>query len=181
MAAISSRYARALADVVMDRKLDAAQVRRELRLLAEMVEQNDELRRVWAAPALPAAQKRAVLDAVVKRARVSQTVRNFLAVLIDHERIPLLEQIVRQVELELDRRLNLTQAEITSARDLGAQEKRALEAEIEQLTGRRVRASYRRDPNLLGGAVIKVGSTIYDGSVLGQLNKIKEHLVEAGS
>ncbi|HET7751516.1 MAG TPA: ATP synthase F1 subunit delta, partial [Terriglobales bacterium] len=106
-------------------------------------------------------------------------VRNFLAVLIDHERIAMMEQIVRQFEVELDRRLNLTQAEITSARDLSPEEKRVLEAEIGRLTGKQVRASYFRDSNLLGGAVIKVGSTIYDGSVLGQLNKIREHLVES--
>ncbi|HEV2115397.1 MAG TPA: ATP synthase F1 subunit delta [Terriglobales bacterium] len=179
MAAVSSRYARAFADVVTDRNLDAAQVRREVRSLAAVVEQNSELRRVWEAPALPAAQKRAVLDAVAKRAGVSPVVRNFLAVLIDHERIPMLDQIVRQFEVELDRRLNLAEAEITSARDLSPEEKRVLEAKIGRLTGKQVRASYFRDPSLLGGAVIKVGSTIYDGSVLGQLNKIREHLVES--
>ncbi len=181
MAAISSRYARAFADVVMERKLDAGRVRSELRSLTEVVLQNSELRRVWEAPALPAAQKRAVLDALAKRAGVSPMVRNFLAVLIDHERIPLLEQIVGQVETELDRRLNLAQAEVTSARELHPEEKRVLEAEVERLTGKKVRARYHRDPGLLGGAVIKVGSTIYDGSVLGQLNKIREHLVESGS
>jgi F-type H+-transporting ATPase subunit delta len=181
MAAVSSRYARAFADVVMERKLEPSQVRRDLHLLADIVEQNGELRRVWEAPALPAAQKRAVLDALAKRAGTSAMVRNFLAVLIDHGRMPLLEQILRQFEMELDRRLNLAEAEITSARDLDAEEKRSLELEVGRLTGKKVRASYRRDPNLLGGAVIKVGSTIYDGSVLGQLNKIREHLVEAGS
>lgn len=181
MAAVTSRYARAFADVVMERKLDGGRVRSELRSLAEIVEQNPVLRRVWEAPALPAAQKRAVLDALVKRAGASAMVRNFLAVLIDHDRMPLLEQIVRQFETELDRRLNLAEAEITSARELSAEEKRILEAEIGRLTGKKVRANYHRDGSLLGGAVIKVGSTIYDGSVLGQLNKIREHLIEAGS
>lgn len=179
MAAVTSRYARAFADVVMERKLDAAQVRSELRSLAEVVGRNPELRRVWEAPALPAAQKRAVLDALVKRAGVLPLVRNFLAVLIDHERMPVLDQIVRQFENELDRRLNLAEAEVTSARDLSPDEKRVLESEVERLTGKKVRARYSRDPGLLGGAVIKVGSTIYDGSVLGQLNKIREHLVES--
>jgi F-type H+-transporting ATPase subunit delta len=177
--AVSNRYARAFADVVMERKLDAGQVRSELRSLAEILQQNLELRRVWEVPALPGARKLAVLDALARRAGVSPMVRNFVAVLIDHERIPLLQQIVRQFEVELDRRLNLAEAEITSARDLGPEEKRVLEAEIGRLTGKKVRASYRRDASLLGGAVIKVGSTIYDGSVLGQLNKIREHLMES--
>lgn len=181
MAAVSNRYARAFADVVMERHLNADQVRSELRTLAEVVEQNGELRRVWEAPALPAAQKRAVLDALVRRAGISVLTRNFVAVLIDHERIPMLDQVLRQFEVELDRRLNLTKAEITSARDLSPEEKRLLEREIGRMTGKQVRASYARDTSLLGGAVIKVGSTIYDGSVLGQLNKIREHLVESGS
>jgi F-type H+-transporting ATPase subunit delta len=80
--------------------------------------------------------------------------------------------------VELDRRLDLTKAEIISARDLSPEEKRMLERELGRLTGKQVRASYSRDASLLGGAVIKVGSTIYDGSILGQLNKIREHLVE---
>src|SRR5690242_21269224 len=117
MAAVSNRYARAFADVVMERKLDPAQVRRELRLLAETIQQNSELRRVWEAPALPAAQKRAVLDALAKRAGISPIVRNFAAVLIDHERIPMMDQIGRQFEVELDRRLNLAQAEITRSEE----------------------------------------------------------------
>lgn len=178
MAAVSSRYARAFADVVVERKLDAAQARRELRLLAETVAGSLELRRVWEAPALAAAQKRAVLDALCRREGISAVVRNFLAVLIDHERIALLDQIVRQSEAELDRRLGLAEAEITSARDLSPEEKRLLEAEVARVTGKKVRASYHRDASLLGGAVVKVGSTVYDGSVLGQLNKIRAHLVE---
>ena len=181
MAAISNRYARAFAEVVTERNLNPDQVRGELRSLAEVVEQNSELRRVWEAPALPAAQKRAVLDALAWREGISAMTRNFIAVLIDHQRIPLLDQIVRHFEVELDRRLDLTKAEIISARDLSPEEKRVLERELGRLTGKQVRTSYSRDASLLGGAVIKVGSTIYDGSILGQLNKIREHLAESDS
>jgi F-type H+-transporting ATPase subunit delta len=61
-----------------------------------------------------------------------------------------------------------------TARDLGETERRALESQVGKLTGKKVRAQYARDASLLGGAVVRVGSTIYDGSVLGQLNRIKE-------
>src|SRR5437868_13502844 len=118
MAAVTSRYARAFVDVIFDRKLNADEARREVRLIAATVAEGEPFRRVWETPALAAEQKRKLLDALVQRLGVSRQVRNFIAVLIDHERIALLPEIVHQVELELDRHLGLTQADITTARDL---------------------------------------------------------------
>jgi len=176
MAGISNRYGRAFADVVFDKRLEAAKIRQELRSLADTVEQSQELRRAWETPALSGDEKRRLLDAIVARAGISKPVRNFVAVLIDHERIPLLPQTVRQFEQELDRRLNIADVEITSARELGPEEKRLLERQITEMVGKTVRARYEHDQSIMGGAVIKIGSTIYDGSILGQLNKLREQL-----
>jgi F-type H+-transporting ATPase subunit delta len=159
--------------------LDPGKTLQDLHSLCDLVAANEELRRVWENPALPPEQKRGLLDAIVQRSGISQPVRNFVAVVMDHGRMPLLPHIVKQFESEMLARLNLAEAEITSARDLSDQEKRTLESQIERMTGKRVRARYGRDPGLLGGAVIKIGSTIYDGSVLGQLNKIREQLAGA--
>jgi F-type H+-transporting ATPase subunit delta len=101
-------------------------------------------------------------------------VRNLVAVLIDHRRIHFLEPVIRQLEKELDARMGFAEAEIITSRDLGDAEKREVEARVEKLTGKKVRAHYAQDPSLLGGAVVRVGSTIYDGSVKGQLERIKE-------
>jgi F-type H+-transporting ATPase subunit delta len=101
-----------------------------------------------------------------------------MAVLIEQGRTAALPAIVREFELELDRRLGFVQAGIASARDLSPDEKSALEQKVEQLTGCKVRAQYDIDKSLLGGAVVKVGSTIYDGSLRGQLRRIKEQLSE---
>jgi F-type H+-transporting ATPase subunit delta len=178
MASVGYRYARALADVVFDTRLDSGQALAELQSLAALVAESGELRRVWENPALAAEEKRRLLDAMAARSGISRPVRNFMAVLIDHGRVPLLAQIARQFESEVVRRLNLAEAEIASARDLRDDEKRALESQIEKLTGKKVRARYRRDADLLGGVVIRMGSTIYDGSVLGQLNRMRGELVE---
>ncbi len=105
---------------------------------------------------------------------ISTQVRNLVAVLIDHRRVHFLEPIIRQLEKELDARLGFAEAEITSARELGDAEKREFEAQVGKLTGKKVRARYAQDASLLGGAVVRVGSTIYDGSVKGQLERIKE-------
>lgn len=174
MASVASIYARAFADVVSDQHLDADRSIAELQAIAALLSQSAELRRVWENPAIPAEQKRGLLDAIAKRQRMSQPVRNLAAVLIDHRRVQFLGRIVQQLEKELDARLGFAEADITSARDLGDGEKRALEAQVGKLTGKRVRARYGRDESLLGGAVLRIGSTIYDGSVKGQLEKMKE-------
>lgn len=174
MASVTNTYARAFADAVFDGRFDPAKTLQEAQALAELVAGSKQLRDVWETPSIPAEQKRAVLDAIVARQGISRTVRNFVAVLIDHRRINFLGPIVKQFEQELNQRLGFTEAEITSARELGEVERRAIEAQVEKLTGRKVRAHYSRDASLLGGAVVRVGSTIYDGSVQGQLEKIRQ-------
>jgi F-type H+-transporting ATPase subunit delta len=86
------------------------------------------------------------------------------------------DAIVEQLGHELDARLGFAEAQITSARDLSDAERRALEGQVEKLTGKKVRAKYSRDSAILGGAIVRVGSTIYDGSVLGQLQRIREQI-----
>lgn len=176
MAAVLSRYARAFADVVMDKRLDAGQTMEQVNALVALVESSPDLRRVWESPAIAIEQKRLLLDSIAARLGVSKTVRNFVAVLIDHHRIAALPQIVKQFETELYQRLGLADVDVTSSRELGADERRQIEQQIERMTGKKVRAKYSTDRNLIGGAVVKMGSTVYDGSVRGQLQKIREEL-----
>ena len=174
MASVASAYARAFADVVIVKHLDAHRAIGGLRRISGLVTESTELRRVWENPAVPAEQKRRLLDAIVKREGIEKPVRNLVAVLIDHRRILFLARITEQLEKELDARMGFAEAQITSARELGDAERRVLEAQIEKVTGSKIRARFGLDASLLGGAVVRVGSTIYDGSVKGQLEKIKE-------
>jgi F-type H+-transporting ATPase subunit delta len=174
VASVASTYARAFADVVFTAHLDASRAVGGLREIARLLAESTDLRRVWENPAVPAEQKRKLLDAIVQREGIDKPVRNLVAVLIDHRRVQFLPRIVEQLEKELDARLGFAEAQISSARELGDAEKRALEAQIEKTTGKKVRARYALDSSLLGGALVRVGSTIYDGSVKGQLEKIRE-------
>jgi F-type H+-transporting ATPase subunit delta len=171
---VASTYGRAFADVVLSTHLDADRSIAELRAIASLLAESSELRRVWDNPAIPAEQKRRVLDAIAGRDGFSKQVRNLVAVLIDHRRIHFLEPIIAQLEKELDARLGFAEAQITSARALGDAEKGEFEAQVGKLTGKKVRARYRQDASLLGGAMVRVGSTIYDGSVKGQLERMRE-------
>jgi len=177
MAAVSNRYARAFADVVMESKLDAAKTVVQLQAFVDTYAGSVELRKVWGSPAVPAEQKRALLDQIVgQMGEVPKALRNFIAVLIDHSRIAILPDIARHVESELNTRLGRVEAQVTSARPLNEGEQRALVAQVAEATGRQVTAKYAIDAALLGGAVVRVGSTVYDGSVRGQLQKIRLEL-----
>jgi F-type H+-transporting ATPase subunit delta len=177
MASVAGAYARAFADVVLDDHLNEDRCIAELRTIANLLSQSSDLRRVWENPAIPAEQKRGVLDVIVERDRISKQVRNLIAVLIDHRRTHFLQPIIAQLEKELDARLGFAEAQIVSARELADAEKREFETQVQKLTGKKVRAQYGQDASLLGGAVVRIGSTIYDGSVKGQLERIREEIV----
>ncbi len=177
MATVTNTYARAFADVVMDKHLDPAATLAEAQQIAALADESKVLREVWDAPAISADQKRAVLDGIVKRAGISRPVRNFVAVLIDHRRTRFIAEIVTQFAQELNQRLGFAEAEVTTARELNADERSKLEADLAKVTSKRIRATYIKDAAILGGAIARVGSTVYDGSVKGQLEKIRQQLM----
>ena len=179
MAAVASRYARAMVDVVLDDKIDPTIAIQQVNDMATTVTESNQLRKVWESPAVPAEQKRALLDAIVARAGTIRPIRNFFAILIDHGRIPMVAEIARQFETELNTQLGFVEADVTSSRQLSDVEKRDLEAQVASITGKKVRAKYDTNPELLGGALVRVGSTIYDGSVRGQLQRLKEQLASS--
>ena len=144
-----------------------AKTLREAQSLAALVAASKELRQVWETPSIPAEQKRAVLDAIVAREKISRPVRNFMAVLIDHRRVHFLEPIVKQFEQELNQRLGFTEAEITSARELTCTGARGAGSAGGKADRQESARPLLAGCILLGGAVVQVGSTIYDGSVKG--------------
>ena len=180
MASVVGTYARAFADVAMAPKnqLDPDRALRELYGMLALMRESAQLRRVLENPSIPSDRKRAVLDAITAKLGTTRQVRNFVAVVTDHRRLPLFGEILKQLEQELNDRQGFAEAQVHSARQLSDPEKKMLEAEITKMTGKKVKAIYDQDVTLLGGAVVQVGSTIYDGSVKGQLEKIREQLVE---
>jgi F-type H+-transporting ATPase subunit delta len=172
-----TRYACAFADVMRERNLDRTRTAEELAVFARLLERSRDLHAIWQNPSVEGNQKREVLDWIAAKAGASQMVRNFIAVLIDRHRISQLPEVIHQLELELNKRMGLTEAEVTTARPLSDVERRALEARMEVLTGKRVLARYATDASLLGGVVVRSGSTVYDGSLRRQLENLKEQLV----
>jgi F-type H+-transporting ATPase subunit delta len=179
MSVFAARYARALADVVLESKLNPAEVLQQLNDFAATFAGSKELREVLLNPSLPTAKRVAILDAVNRRIGCGPKVRNFLAVLISRERLAALNEIVEEYRIEMNRRLEISDAEVLTARPLLDQERAKLEREVTELAGTRVNATFLEDKSLIGGAIVRIGSTIYDGSVRGRLERLKERLVSS--
>lgn len=177
MSIYASRYARAFADVVESAKLDPAAVDQQLEDFAATWNGSAELREVLNNPAVASEVKVGVLDKINTRMGCIPLVRNFLAVLINHNRLEAFGEILAQYRREMHARLGISEAQVTTARKLDDAERRELEEQVAKLAGRQVSAKFDEDSSILGGAVVRIGSTVYDGSVRGSLSKLKAQLI----
>jgi len=179
MSALTLRYAHAFASVAASSRLDVNAAQQQMRDFSETFASSDELREVLMNPSIAGEQKLKVLDAIAGRIGMFPQVRNFLAVIMDHQRLAELNEIVTEYHAVADEQAGMAEAEITSAHPLNDEDRAELEAQVTKLAGGKVRATYRQDAALLGGAVVRIGSTVYDGSLRGQLQQLKQRLVSA--
>ena len=175
MSAVAERYAAALADVALERK-SADKVKRDLAGFIEVFFSSAELRNCLESPAVSGEVKRRVVELVAAKMSVDEAVRNFIYLIVDHRRTEMLREILEALGQQLYARLGIAEAEVSSARELSDAEKKELTRVLERRTGKKIEAHFREDKALLGGAVVRVGSTIYDGSVREQLNRMREQL-----
>ena len=179
MAAFELRYARAFQQVAQAQGLNNDQVRQQLADFSGTMHSSRELREFLANPSLEPQDKLKVLDAVVGRIGITKTVRNFIAVLMDHQRLESLDDVVAEYQTMADAANNVAEVEIVSAKPLADDERNLLQSRAGELAGSNVRVRWSLDGSLLGGAVIRLGSRVYDGSVRGQLEQMKQHLAGA--
>jgi F-type H+-transporting ATPase subunit delta len=176
--AVTSRYAAALADVAMEQK-NADALRSDLASFVDAFSSSADLRNVLESPAVSHEAKRNVVEKLSERMNLAPAVRNFVYLLVDHRRTEMLQEIQEAFQTELNARLGIAEAEVTSARELSDEEKNQLNAALERRTGKKIEARFSKDESLVGGVVVRVGSTVYDGSVREQLTRLREQ-IEAG-
>ena len=173
------RYARALFDVALAEGQDLDQIGRELSETVALVSGNDELARALTHAAIPAARKRAIVEALLSHSSVNALLARTLLLLADRDRLALLPDFAEAFRSRLMDHQQVVRAEVTTAMELPADRVSALHQGLAAATGRKVQLEVRVDPSIVGGAVTKVGSTVYDGSVTTQLERLKRQLGEA--
>ena len=178
-AVFAPRYAHAFAEVAGSAGLDVQAAQSQMNAFADLLAGSHDLREVLMNPSIPSGQKLGVVDAIAERLGMMREVRNFIAVIMDHQRLGELTEIVAAYHDVADQGKHVKEVEVTSARELNEDDRQQLEFEISKLAVSRVRISYAQDASLLGGAVVKIGSTVYDGSVRAQLEQMKQSLMSA--
>ena len=178
LSVVARRYAKALADVVAstDSQLNPAEVVSQLRAIEAIVKSSQDLRNALATPAVPPSRKRAVMARLIAPLNVSARVRNFLFLLIDHRRIHEFGSIIEAFEALADERLGFVRADVTSAHELTDVQRAALVEQLSRLSGKQAKLRFATDPAVMAGVVARVGSTVYDGSVRGQLERLRVKL-----
>jgi F-type H+-transporting ATPase subunit delta len=181
LSVVATRYAKALVDVVAAPAsgVDPAAVAGQLRSIAAIIGEEGDLHNVLLSPAVPPSRKRAVLARLLAPLGLYRQVLNFLFVVIDHRRVHEMPSIVEAYEGLLDERLGFVRADVVSAHALGDTQQTSLEAEISRLAGKKAKLKFSTDPALLAGVVARIGSTVYDGSVRGQLDRLRTKLAQA--
>lgn len=182
LSAVATRYAHALADVVTAsastlRPQDAVA---ELRSFESVLESSIELHNALTTPAVAGSRKKAVVGRIADQLKLSRVTRNFLFVLVDKRRITSLSEIIRTFELVVDERMGFARADITTASELAEPERTRLVTQLERISGKRIRAHYAVDEAIIGGVTARIGSTVYDGSVRGELENLNRRLSAEG-
>lgn len=176
MKSASLQYANALADVAFAQGA-AEPTLKQLADFQAAFNASAELRNALASPGVPAEAKHAVIEKITARIGGGKIIRNFLFVIADHRRTHILPEIVAAFEGVVRQRQGIAEAEVLSAFELSAAQKKRLSQTLERVTGKKIEARFTLDPSLLGGAVVRVGDTIYDGSVRNSLKEMRARLM----
>ena len=174
----AKRYAKALFDVALQEKADLAKIEQDLTAAAEVFAANKDLRHVAIAANLPEANRKALVETIADKLGAGAQVRKLLVVLGRGRKLVLLPDLADAFRERLLSHQNIVRAEVTSAAPLSPEKTKALEESLAKVTGKKVDLSVSVDPALLGGVVAKIGSTVYDGSVKTQLQRMRQELVE---
>ena len=176
MSVAANRYAKALLDSLYPQKAEDGL--RQLQNFQLLLKDQPDARRLLENPTVSADRRKRLVKEIAAASGYDQRVANFIDILVDRNRLQLMDEITTAYQKLLDERLGVVRAIVRAAHPLDAAQQKELVAKLENVTGKQVRMEMALDPSLIGGVVAQVGSTIYDGSVRQQLKAFKSRLIE---
>ena len=176
MSVAATRYAKALLDVLYPARAEMG--REQLMKFASVLSQQADARLVLENPTVSPEKRKELLNKIGDALALDPPIRNFLGLLIERNRLDVMDEIVSTYEALLDEKLGVVKAKITSALELDSRQREEVAARLQTLTGKKVRMEVFIDPSLIGGLVAQVGSTIYDGSIRQQLQTFRNSLTQ---
>ena len=176
--AVANRYVTALADLVCEpgSGLAPEQALDQLQAFGEVLAESDELGAVLISPAIAPREKEDLISEIGRRIGLSAIVENFLQIVVEHRGIAEFGLLEKGFRNWLDAYRGRVAVEVRAASEMDSGQKAALKRRFEEITGKRVRATYVVDPDLLGGTSVQVGSTLYDGSLRAALGTLAGEL-----
>ena len=175
MKSASLQYANALADVALQQGA-AEPVLKQLNDFAAAYAESAELRSFLATPAIASKEKHAVMEKLAARLGASKIVRNFLFLIVDHRRTLMIPELATAFQAVIRERQGMAEAMVTSAAELSEAQQKDLAQALEKKTGKKIEAKYAIDARLLGGVVVRIGDTVFDGSLRYRLNEMRARL-----
>jgi F-type H+-transporting ATPase subunit delta len=170
------RYARALLDVAVKEKANLDQIETDLAGFVDLLDRNPPLSKVLLNPAVPVPRKRAAVDELLARARLLPILSKLIVLLAGRDRLVLLPDMLASYRDRLLDYRNVVRAEVVTAAPIDAARVEQIQSSLAKATGRSVNMSTRTDPAIVGGLVARIGSTVYDASVVRQLERMKARL-----
>ena len=174
----ANRYAKALFDVAVHENNDLAQVDRDLQDLVAMTSASPDLAQASGRSGVTETARKSLMEAVADKMSLSAPVKKLLVLLAESRKLDLIPDLAAAYRERLLAHQNIVRAEVTSAVALSPEKTKALADSLGKVTGKQVDLSVSVDPELLGGVVAKIGSTVYDGSVRTQLARMRQELVK---
>lgn len=174
---LAKRYARAFFDIAVEEgKIE--DYGRDLATFASLVVQNKALQEFLANPIFELKSKKNVVEELLGRTRISGRTANFLRLLVDKQRVGILGEVENAYKELMDKSLKKVRVSVRTAYPLTAELEQALRNRVAEMTGKDVEMTVEDDSSLIGGLVVRVGDTLYDGSIKAQLGNIRKLLGE---
>jgi len=171
------RYAQGLINSAKNKK-EFGSLCAELGKFDDLLSSNTQLKETLISPLLPVSKKKEIANLILERTSLGDKVKRFFLLLVENNRLVLLPEIRELLPMLWNEEQGIVTFEVSSVIPLNPSQKKRLEEKLAVLEQRSVTLTYMIDPSLIGGLSIRKGNTVYDASIQGDLERLKQKIIE---